>query len=309
MNTYLIKRIIQIIPILFCVSVVAFLLNYMVAGDSALELAMNKYARPTKGQIEEVRIEYGLNDTISKQYFNWSKKVIKGDFGISYKSGRPVLKELIEKFPVTFKLSVMGLIILIIISITFGIISGLYPYGVLSRIINLFSFVSVSMPQFFIGLFLLYFFGVKFRIISVLRMDMDDNLLIPAITLTFPYFGTMIRLMKVGIEDVMNEPYILTAKAYEISFFIIVFKHVLRNVILPIVTKAGSIFVNFLCGAAIVEKIFSIPGIGNYSLNAISCKDMPVIQGYLLFVTVIVVMINLVVDILYTKINPRIKVR
>lgn len=308
MNRYIIKRILQIIPILFCVSIISFFLNYMVSGDSALEIAMNKYSEPTKEQIEKVRIEYGLDETLLIQYLKWGQKTIRGDLGFSYKSGRPVFKELIEKVPLTFKLSVMGLIILIIISLTLGILSGLYPYSILNKIIKIFSFISVSTPQFFIGLFLLYFFGVKFRIISVLRMDINDNLLIPAITLTFPYLGTMIRLMKIEIQEVMTEPFILTLKANGISSLTIILKHALRNAILPIVTKSGSIFANFLCGSAIIEKIFSIPGIGNYSLSAISCKDMPVVQGYLLFIAVIIVIVNLIVDVLYSKINPRIKV-
>ncbi|PXV85721.1 peptide/nickel transport system permease protein [Lachnotalea glycerini] len=308
MFQFIFKRIVQLIPILFIVSIITFSLSSFSAGDAARVLAEREYIRPNTKEIELVRVKYGLDKPLPVQYCNWLKKVFKGDFGNSYKNNKPVLGEMIYYFPNTVKLSLGAIIIVICISIPVGIISALKPNSIFDYVGRFFSFFSASVPSFWVGLILLYVLGAKLKFISVLG-GRNQGILIPAFTMAFGMCGANIRLMKASITEVLNKGYMQAAKAKGISCIRLYCKHGLKNAILPILTKTGIMFSGFLCGASIIESIFSISGIGKYALDAVITKDVPVIQGYVMLMAVIVVVINLAVDILYSLIDPRIKVQ
>ncbi|WP_324823971.1 ABC transporter permease [Sinanaerobacter sp. ZZT-01] len=304
MYQFILKRILFLVPVLFIVSVLTFSLSFLGAGDAARILAEKEYVRPTIANIELTRVKYGLDKPAVEQYFHWLKKVCTGDFGNSYKTNKPVLKEFVHYFPNTLKLSFEALLIVIVIAIPFGMLSALKPGGVIDTVGKIITFFSVSMPSFWVGLMLLYILGAKLKVIQILG---GDGMFIAAFTMAFGMLGMNIRLMKEGMSSVLDKGYMKAAKAKGISSLNLYGKHALKNAILPVVTKFGMIFGGFLSGASIIESIFSITGIGKYALEAVVSKDVPVIQCYVMVMAAIVVLVNLAVDILYSFLDPRIR--
>lgn len=309
MYRFILKRILLLIPVLLVVSILTFSLSYFGAGDAARILAQKKYMRPTIAQIEQTRVENGLDKPFWEQYNCWLKKVCEGDFGNSYKTDKPVLKEFFHYFPNTIKLSIEALFIVILISIPLGMFSALKPYSLIDYIGRILAFFSVSMPSFWIGLMLLYVLGAKLKLISVLACNNSGGMFIASFTLAFGMFGLNIKLMKESMSEVIEKGYIKAAKAKGISLINLYFKHALKNATLPVITKLGMMFSGFLSGASIIESIFSISGVGKYALEAVVSKDLPVIQCYVIIMAIVVILVNLAVDILYSFIDPRIKLQ
>lgn len=308
MCRFILKRILLLIPVLLVVSILTFSLSYFSAGDAARILAQKEYMKPTLEEIEITRVKHGLDKPFLEQYSCWLKKVCEGDFGISYKTDKPVLKEFFYYFPNTIKLSIEALFILILISIPLGMFSALKPYSITDYIGRILAFFSVSMPSFWIGLMLIYILGAKLKLISVLGCN-NDGMFIAAFTLAFGMFGMNIKLMKESMSEIIGKGYIKAAKAKGISLTNLYFKHALKNAILPVITKLGIVFSGFLSGSSIIESIFSISGVGKYALEAVVSKDLPVIQCYVIIMAVVVILVNLAVDILYSFIDPRIKLQ
>lgn len=308
MFKYIVKRLLALIPIILIMSMIVFGLSSLSSGDAARILAEQKYEHPTQAQIEETRHEYGLDLPVYKQYGNWIVNICHGDFGNSYQTKRPALEEITRHLPVTLKLAVTALVLLLIVSIPFGILSAVYENKLLDKMIQFFSFFSVSMPEFWIGLMLLYFFGVKMKVISVIGNASEGLPILPAVTLDIGYFGILIRLVRVNLSEVLQKGYIRAARAKGISEFWIVIKHGMKNAILPVITRLSGMCVSLLCGSAVIESIYSIQGIGNLSLQAVYTQDLPVLQCFILLLTCFVVVMNLFIDILYSVIDARIQI-
>ncbi len=307
MFTYIIKRMLALIPIILIMSMIVFGLSALSSGDAARVLAEQRYEHPSHEQVEEVRREYGLDQPIYKQYGRWLLNICHGDFGNSYQTRQPALVEIGKRLPVTVKLAVTAFIILVAVSIPLGILSAVYENKWLDKVLQIFSFFSVSMPGFWIGLMLLYLFGVKLKIISVIGGETGNVPILAAVTLDIGYFGILIRLMRTNMSEVLQKGYIRAAQAKGLSQFIIVIKHGLKNAVLPVITQMSNMCVSLLCGSAIVESIYSIQGIGNLSLEAVYSKDLPVLQCFILLITCFVVVMNLLIDILYSVIDARIQ--
>ncbi len=307
MLRYIIKRLLALIPIVLVMSLLVFGLSALSAGDAARVLAEKKSEHPTQQQIEEVRHEYGLDQPLYKQYGRWLVKVCHGDFGDSYQTRKPALDEIKQRLPITLKLAATAFLILLVVAIPLGVLSAVYENRWLDKLIQVFSFFSVSMPSFWIGLMLLYFFGVKLKVISVIGGNTGNVPLLAAITLDVGYFGALIRLMRTNLSDVLKKGYIRAARAKGIPGYWIIIKHGMKNAILPVITQMSNMCVSLLCGSAIIESIYSIQGIGNLSLQAVYSQDMPVLQCFILLITCFVVVMNLLIDILYSVIDARIQ--
>lgn len=303
---HIIKRLLYLIPLLLVLSIITFSLSYISAGDPARIIAEKEYGRPSQEQIQNVREEYGFDKPIHKQYITWIQKILKKDLGISYRTSKPVYDEISQRLPITIKLSVLALILLLVIAIPLGILSAVYPNSIYDKLCHGFCFLSVSTPSFVVGLGLLYYFGVHLKIISVLGCS-EKYLIIPAFTLASGSLGVIIGIMNSSMRKVLAQDYIKTARANGISEFKIISKYAFKNAILPIVTKVGMIFCSFLSGSAIIESIFSIQGVGKFLLEAVSTKDTPVIQAFVMLIAIFIVVINLCIDIMHREIDKRVE--
>lgn len=309
MIKYVCKRLVLVIPVILGITVITFVLTSFSAGDTARILAEKVYNHPTVNQIEEIRHEEGLDLPLHIQYGRWLKKVIKGDFGNSIDSGEPAIEELLTHFKPTLKLGLIGLVLLVLISVPLGVFSVVFENRLIDKIIKLFSYISVSMPSFWLGLLALYVFGVKLGIISVIGADTEGIPVIAAFVLDFGFFGVMIRLIRANLVEVMNKDFIRACRAKGLGTARIFFVHGLKNALIPVITRSSSIILEVVTGSAVIETIFSIKGVGYLALNAISFKDLPVIQCYIIVVSFLVIVINLAIDISYSALDKRIKLQ
>lgn len=309
MIKYIGKRLLALIPILLAVSMLVFGLSVLSSGDSARVLAEQIYEHPTQTEIEQVRHENGLDQPVYQQYIRWFTNVLHGDFGESYSTRKPAMEELVSRFPVTLELAVTALVILLAVSIPLGIISAVWEHSWTDKILQVFSFFSVSMPPFWLGLMLLYFFGVKFQWISVIGGSTGGIPILAAITMDIGYFGILIRLMRTNLSDTLKKDYIRACRAKGLPGFWIVLKHGMKNAILPVITQLSTICVSLLCGSAVIESIFSIKGIGEMALEAVYTKDLPLLQCFILVLACFVVIMNLLVDLIYSMVDARIQLK
>lgn len=309
MIKYIGKRLLALIPILLAVSMLVFGLSVLSSGDAARVLAEQIYEHPTQTEIEQVRHENGLDQPVYRQYIRWFTNVLHGDFGESYSTRKPAMKELMNRFPVTLELAVTALVILLAVSIPLGIISAVWEHSWIDKILQVFSFFSVSLPPFWIGLMLLYFFGVKFQWISVIGGSTGGIPILAAITMDIGYFGILIRLMRTNLSDTLKKDYIRACRAKGLPGFWVVLKHGMKNAILPVITQLSTICVSLLCGSAVIESIFSIKGIGEMALEAVYTKDLPLLQCFILVLACFVVIMNLLVDLIYSMVDARIQLK
>ena len=309
MIKYIGKRLLAPIPILLAVSMLVFGLSVLSSGDAARVLAEQIYEHPTQTEIEQVRHENGLDQPVYRQYIRWFTNVLHGDFGESYSTRKPAMKELMSRFPVTLELAVTALVILLAVSIPLGIISAVWEHSWIDKILQVFSFFSVSLPPFWIGLMLLYFFGVKFQWISVIGGSTGGIPILAAITMDIGYFGILIRLMRTNLSDTLKKDYIRACRAKGLPGFWVVLKHGMKNAILPVITQLSTICVSLLCGSAVIESIFSIKGIGEMALEAVYTKDLPLLQCFILVLACFVVIMNLLVDLIYSMVDARIQLK
>ena len=309
MIKYIGKRLLALIPILLAVSMLVFGLSVLSSGDAARVLAEQIYEHPTQTEIEQVRHENGLDQPVYRQYIRWFTNVLHGDFGESYSTRKPAMKELMSRFPVTLELAVTALVILLAVSIPLGIISAVWEHSWIDKILQVFSFFSVSLPPFWIGLMLLYFFGVKFQWISVIGGSTGGIPILAAITMDIGYFGILIRLMRTNLSYTLKKDYIRACRAKGLPGFWVVLKHGMKNAILPVITQLSTICVSLLCGSAVIESIFSIKGIGEMALEAVYTKDLPLLQCFILVLACFVVIMNLLVDLIYSMVDARIQLK
>lgn len=307
MKCYILRRIFLVIPIALIISMLIFILTSMAPGDPARIRAEQTFNHPSTAQIELVREQMHLNDPLYTQYFRWLSNVLKGDFGTSYVNGKPVLSELMTRLPATLQLGITAVLVLICLAFPLGILSAVYQNSMLDTLIQILSFFSVSMPSFWIGLMFLYIFGVKFHVISVIGMNQDKLPLLPAIAMAFGYTGILTRLIRTNMILVLNQSFIKAIRARGIPAPRILLRHGMKNIMVPVLTRLSGMIIALLSGSAIIETIFSIQGIGNFSLTAVMNKDIPVMQCYFVIMTTVIVLANLLVDIAYTILDKRIR--
>lgn len=304
MIKYIIKRLLYLLPVLFGVSFIVFTLLYITPGDPA-KMMLGEQADAQA--IASLREELGLDDPFLVQFGNYIKKIVtKGDIGTSYSTKRPVLTEILEVFPNTVKLAISATIIAIIIGILFGIISAVKQYSLLDSLITVLALLGISMPMFWVGLLMILLFSVKLGWLPPSGLASMKSLIMPAIALGAQSIAVLTRMTRSSMLEVIRQDYIRMVRAKGQSEKVIIFRHAFKNALIPIITVVGLQFGSLLGGAIITESVFSIPGLGRLMIESIKTRDFPVVQGCVLFIAITFSLVNLIVDLLYSYVDPRI---
>jgi len=332
---YIFRRILSSIPTIFGALVVMFILTRILPGDPALMVLGPAHASPEN--IENMRRIMGLDHSIPVQFIRYLGQLVKGDLGFSWHAGNPVSQELITRFPATFELTTFSLILMVLFGLPLGVIAGYYRNKAPDNIINGVTVMGISMPTFWLGLLLIYIFFYKLGIApppmgrlssevnvppvvtglllidALLSEDFPSflsalqQLILPGITLAFFNLAIIVRTLKGDIIETLREDFIRTARAMGIGQKKILFKHALRNALLPTITMIGTIYGFLLGGAVLTEIVFSWPGLGTYAVESIQWLDYAGLQGFIIFYVLIFMMVNLIVDFSYRLIDPRVQ--
>ena len=313
MQRYILRRLLQTIPVLLLFSVVVFAVLRMVPGDPATAM-LGLQATPEA--VTQIRQEMGFDKPIIVQYGLWLGHVVRGDFGVSWSSKQPVLQLLKRRFEATLLLTLGATLVGLVISLPLGVLSGVRPHSAFDTLATSFSLLGVALPGFWLGLMLVLFFSVRIGWLPPsgyvpLDESVGDSLkhlLLPAFTLGVGLAAPLARFVRSGMLDVMGADYIRTARAKGLPGQLVVRRHALRNGLLSVVTIFGLEFGSMLGGAVITESVFSWPGIGTLLLTAIKQRDYAMIQGAVLFISLVFIVVNLVVDLAYGVLDPRIRV-
>jgi nickel transport system permease protein len=304
---FIVKRFASLIPVLFGISLITFILIHLTPGDPAVAYLRLSQIAPTDEAVAAIRAELGLDNPLYVQYLDWLGKVVQLDFGTSYVSKEPVWDEMLLHFSATLELTVAALILIMVISLPIGIFSALYKEGIFDQLSRMLAFVGASMPTFWLGFLFMYFLSVKLDLFPVLGRGTLSHLVLPSLTLAFAYISSFTRLQRASMLENLNQPFILYARARGLRERLVVGKHVLKVSILPVLTVLGMSIGNMLSGAVIVETVFAWPGMGQLFVSSILNRDYPMIQGMLLLIGMIFVLSNLLVDIAYAFLDPRIR--
>ncbi len=332
MTSYIIRRLLSLIPTLLGVSIIVFLFLRMIPGDPALALA-GEHA--TEANVERIREEFGLNKPLYEQYFTYMGKVLRGDLGTSVLSRRPISDEIRARFPATIELSICALAVALIVGVPAGMISATKRNSIFDNVAMVGSLLGISMPIFWLGLMLNWFFAVRLGWLpSVTRLDSGielqritnllivdslltgnpeallnaiQHLILPAIALGTIPMAIIARMTRSAMLEVLEQDYVRTARAKGLRERVVIARHALKNALLPVITIVGLQVGVLLSGAVLTETIFAWPGIGRWLYLSILARDYPIVQGMALFITVMFLIINLLVDLSYAIVDPRIR--
>ncbi len=306
----LFKRLIQIVIVLVGISFLSFLLIYLAPGDPVRAMFAVSGSIPSEEVLGEIREKMGLNRPFLVQYGSWLLNCLKGDFGLSYTNGQPVTQLLAARVAPTIELTLLSLAMMMAMAIPLGVLSALHHNRPLDSIIRGVTFFSISMPNFCVGLLLLYFIALKLGWLPVVSTGMGlQKMLLPAFTLGFAMAGKYSRQVRAAVLEEMNQDYVYGARARGLKESVILWRHVIPNAMLPLITLLGLSLGSLLGGTAVVEIIFSFPALGSLAISAITAMDYPVIQGFVLWISLIYMVVNLGVDISYNVLDPRLRKR
>lgn len=308
MARYIIRRLIQLIPVIIGISIITFLMMSFVPGDP-VKMMLGQHM--TQQTYENTRAELGLDKPMAIRYINYMGKLVQGDFGRSYIQHQQVTTMLKDKFPVTLKLTIVAMVIAVVFGVLIGILSAIKQYSAWDTFATVFALSGVSIPTFWLGMMLQLFFGVILHILPVSGTGGPglnlDHYILPGFALGFASMAMYVRLTRSSMLEVIRQDYIRTAKAKGLSNRVVIFKHAMKNALIPVATQAGIDFGSLMGGAILTETIFSLPGVGSMVYQAISRRDYPVVQGTTLILALIFVLVNLLVDISYAVLDPRIR--
>ncbi|MCL2874234.1 MAG: ABC transporter permease [Defluviitaleaceae bacterium] len=304
MHKYILKRLLMMIPIILGVTFVIFFMTYITPGDPAV-LTLGE-AAPAEA-VEALREEMGLNDPFLVRYFNYVINMVQGDLGNSFVTRRGVIDEILDRFPTTLMLAFYGTILSVIIGIPLGIISATKQYSIFDNAATAIGLLGVSIPNFWLGLMLILLFSLNLGWLPPSGLDTPAAWILPVITLGTGSAALVMRITRSSMLEVVRQDYIRTARAKGQKESIIIWKHALRNAMIPVVTAVGLDFGFLLGGAVLTESIYALPGIGRFMVESITRRDFPIIQGGVLFLAITFSFVNLFVDVLYAYIDPRIK--
>jgi len=319
MATYIARRLIQGIVVLLVASLLCFIV-FRFMGDPVITLA-GRYA--TSHEVEEVRRSLGLDKPMHVQYVRFLANAAQGNFGISYVTRVPALGLILERFPATFELASTAVILSFIVGVALGVLVALKPYALGNRLIMAGSLGGISIPTFLMGILLIMVFAVYLGILppfgrgettqvgfwrtGLFNLNGISHLILPALTLAMYQLAVLLRLTRAGMREVLTEEYIKTAWAKGLPPRKVIFKHALRNALIPVVTITGLQFGELIAFSIVTETIFQWPGMGNLLLTSIRENDQPVIVTYIMLAAVVIITMNIIVDILYAVINPKIR--
>ncbi len=306
MTRYLVRRLIEAVGVLFGISVITFVMVLVIPGDPA-----RMYAGPRAPEetVERIREQWGLNDPIPVQYVRYLMRALQGDFGRSLRDNREVLPAVLDRLPATLQLAVAGVVVELLLGIPLGILAATRPGSWADALATTGALVGISIPPFVLGLALLYFLGYLIPIFPLGGYGTPVHLILPAITLGLSGGAWYARLLRNTLLDELGNDYVRTARAKGVRERGVLFRHALRNALLPVVTLAGLDLAYLLGGVVLIEAVFGWPGMGQQAYRAIREQNLPMVMGTVLFAAVCVVFINLSMDFLYVALDPRIRLR
>jgi peptide/nickel transport system permease protein len=305
MSRYLIQRLLQAIPTVILVTVLVFLMLHLIAGDPAEIFSGENQSTPE--MIARIREEMGLNRPLYVQYVDYMWNALHGDLGDSLSNKRPVGGEILLRLPYTLELTLSAMIIATTLGIGLGIIAALFHNTVMDTVAMMLALIGISMPVYWSSLLLIVIFAVNLRWFPPIGQGGLDRLIMPAVALGLLSAGSLARLVRSSMLEVISQDYILTARAKGLREYTVIFRHTLRNALIPVVTLLGLMFGNLLGGAVITETIFARLGIGAMYISAVLNKDFTLVQGTTLFIALSYVFINIFIDVIYVYIDPRIR--
>ena len=303
MYRYIIRRLLLTIPVVIGVSIIVFSIIRLLPGDPARALAG---VNATPEYIQQVREQFGLNDPLHVQYWNFVTNLLQGDLGTSTFSNRPVTTEIRERFPRTLILASVSLVLATVIGVSAGIVSATRRNSLFDNASMFVALIGVAAPVFWLALMLQLLFSVQLRWLPATGMGGIEHLILPSITLGMASAALMARITRSSVLEVLQQDFITTARAKGVAERMVIYKHALKNALIPVVTVLGLQFGILLGGAVLTETVFAWPGVGRLLVDAILRRDYPVVQGTVMLLAFLFVIINLVVDIIYAFLDPRI---
>lgn len=308
MKKYVIKRLLQLIPIILGITFLSFAMMRLAGSDAITQMYTNSGAVVSEEIIEQAKARLGLDKPFIVQYFIWLGGMLRGDMGNSYVTGKPVFDTLMSKLSSTLFLTLTSIIVTVVVAIPLGIWAAVKQNKVTDYIIRFLTFIGNSLPNFFIALLLLDIFAIRLKMLPVLSTGMDfSSVIMPTLTLGISMASKYTRQVRAAVLDELSKDYVVGAKARGVRGRVILWGSVLRSSLLTIVTLLGMSIGSLLGGTAIVESIFMWDGIGKLAVDSITVRDYPIIQGYVVWMAIIFVGINLATDLLYRRLDPRIR--
>lgn len=308
MLRYITRRLLYLVPVWIGISLIAFVLANLTPGDPArLALQRELGRQPTAEETAAAREQMGLDDPAPVRYVRWLGDAITGDLGTSYRTGTPVLTSLADRFPTTLQIAGGGLLLAIVISIPLGILAAVHRRGPIDHVSRVLALLGASMPSYWVAYLLILLLSVRLGWLPVAGSETWKHAIMPALTLGIGGSASLMRLTRSEMLETLNQDYIRTARAKGLHARSLLLRHALRNTLIPITTVLGMRFAGMLGGAVIVETIFSWPGIGKLVVDAIFDRDYPMIQGFVIFMGTVFLLVNLIVDLGYGLIDPRIR--
>lgn len=304
MGNYIAKRLLLLVPVVFGVVTGVFFLAHIIPGDP-VDIMLGETAQ--QAQKEELRKYLKLDLPLHKQYLEYLKGLPSGNLGTSIRSRKPVLKEILSRFPATLELALASIIVAVLISFPAGILAALKKDTVSDHASLLFSLIGLSMPNFWLGPLLILIFSIKLDLLPVSGRAGIAHIILPAVTMGLGMAAILTRLIRSSMLDELTQDYVRTAVAKGVSRKRLVLLHILKNSMIPVLTVLGLQFGALLAGSIITETIFSWPGIGRLTINAINSRDYPLVQGCVLFIALFYVLVNLITDLVYAIFDPRIR--
>jgi peptide/nickel transport system permease protein len=304
MTAYLVRRLLGAVGVVFGVATISFIMIFLMPGDAA-----RMYAGPRAPEetVQRIRVLWGLDQPLPVQYVRYLGRALQGDLGNSTRDNRPVLRAVLERLPATIQLALAGLCVELAFGLPLGIVAALRPGSWIDQLATVVSLIGISIPSFALGLVALYLFGYLIPIFPLGGYGTPLHLVLPALTLGLGGTAFYARVLRGSLLEVMGEDYIRTANAKGLRSHTVLLRHTLRNALLPLVTLAAFDLALLLGGTVVIEAVFGWPGVGLQAFNAIRNQDTPMIMGTVLFASLSVVVINLLVDLLYLALDPRVR--
>lgn len=304
LTSYILRRLISMIPVIIGITLITFILINVVPGDPVINM-MEK--RADEKTIANIRHQLGLDRPLYIQYLDFLNKAIRGNLGKSFYNNQDVMKTILQRFPTTVKLSLTSMLLAVVIGITIGIISSVKQYSFFDHFTMVLALIGISAPVFWVAIILQLIFGLRLKWFPISGFYGAKFMVLPAITLGTRYAASIARMTRSSMLEVVRQDYIRTARAKGLAEKVVIYRHALKNALIPVVTLIGLQVGGLLAGSILTETVFGIPGLGRLSIEGINNRDFPVIQGTVLFTALVFVFTNLFVDISYSFLDPRIR--
>ena len=307
MKKYIIHRFLQLIPVLIGITFLSFAMMRVAGSDAIIELYGDKGA-VAQEIIDAKRAELGLDKPFLTQYLSWVGGMMRGDMGVSFVSGKDVFQTFISKLPATLLLTALSMVMTVVISIPLGVLAAVRHDKLTDYVLRFFSFVGNSLPNFFVALLLMQIFSIKLKILPVISKGLSvQSAMLPTLTLAIAMSAKYMRQVRATVLEELNKDYVIGAKARGVRSCVVLWKSVLKSSMLTIITLLALSIGNLLGGTAIIESIFMWDGVGKLAVDAITMRDYPMIQAYVVWMAMIYVLVNLITDLLYHALDPRIR--